>query len=341
MSTASIKKGNFLFVFSLAFSTHLLAAEVLDDDLNTFVGGEAAIAADVNHNFTVLKDAVNDNNTSLGNKQDKIFQACSTGQAIRQINEDGTVSCSSVVVSGGSGDITAVNAGTGLSGGATTGDATLSVDTTTIQKRVSGACLAGEYIRAVNEDGSVLCETSGSSAPVTSADIVDNTIVDADISDATTLTATDFNYTSPKTRYYTVNINDFVPYTDTYTYTRNDNQLNPSSTGNVFFFAPVHLPNNAIIKSIDFYTTDNSTTSYINWYFRERILATGASQTTIANVSGDSAAAPGDENLSVTGLNHTVDLSQYYYQIRIQFTDGSTQLYFHGARITYEMGSPD
>ena len=97
--------------------------------------------------------------------QDRITGTCTAGNAIRVVAADGTVTCEAV--GGGSGDITAVNAGTGLTGGGGSGDVTLSV----ANSGIGTTQLANDAVTSTQIlDGSV-----------STADIAHATILFADI----------------------------------------------------------------------------------------------------------------------------------------------------------------
>ena len=148
------------------FSFTLSAAEVTG--LNTFQAGEKALASEVNDNFTAVSDAVADNDaritanataiqtnsSAVANRMTKNIGTCDPGTAIREIKTDGAVTCEAIV---GGGDITAVTAGIGLTGGGDVGDVTLDIDTTQVQKRVTGTCSAGKAISSIDSNGSVTC----------------------------------------------------------------------------------------------------------------------------------------------------------------------------------------
>ncbi|HEV8359455.1 MAG TPA: hypothetical protein VGR28_03265 [Candidatus Thermoplasmatota archaeon] len=115
--------------------------------------GTVSIATEGITSAMIAGGAIGSDDINSAEVQRRIAGACESGQALRVISEDGSVACEVV----GSGDLTGVTAGSGLSGGGSTGEVTLSVNTDQIQSRVSGNCIEGEYLRIIAMDGSVTC----------------------------------------------------------------------------------------------------------------------------------------------------------------------------------------
>ncbi len=79
---------------------------------------------------------------------------CTGNSSIRAIAADGSFECQP----GSSGTISGVTAGTGLTGGGTSGTVTVAVDPSAVQLRITGSCTnAGEFLVGIEQDGDPIC----------------------------------------------------------------------------------------------------------------------------------------------------------------------------------------
>jgi hypothetical protein len=110
------------------------------------------------------------NAAALGGQPPTAYQArvagtCSGSNAIAHVNADGSVGCTPT----GTGTITGVTAGTGLTGGGTSGNVSLNADTALLQHRLASGCSNGQALSDIDQGGNPTCFTPTSTTQLMGA----------------------------------------------------------------------------------------------------------------------------------------------------------------------------
>ena len=118
----------------------------------------------------IVDGAIGASDIDAAQVQRRVAATCAPGSSIRSIAQDGAVTCETDDGgTGGGGTVTSVVAGSGLNGGTITTSGTLSVNTATIQSRVTGECPTGQFIRQIQQTGQVACESVTATAGTVSS----------------------------------------------------------------------------------------------------------------------------------------------------------------------------
>lgn len=88
--------------------------------------------------------------------QSRVTGSCPAGQTISSVAQNGTVACQAV----GTGTVTSVGTGLGLTGGPITGSGNIAANPAVLQQRVTGTCGGSTAIATVAQGGGVTCSAN-------------------------------------------------------------------------------------------------------------------------------------------------------------------------------------
>ncbi|WP_170113393.1 tail fiber domain-containing protein [Ahniella affigens] len=140
-----------------------------------FAGEAASVSPNAVGAVGIIDGSVGAAEINSTEVQRRVAGSCGANEAIRSVAADGSVTCS--VTSGAVSAVTAINTGSGLTGGPITSSGTISVasngitsshigdgevgvfdiNVNEVQRRVVGNCPAGSAIRSIANDGSSAC----------------------------------------------------------------------------------------------------------------------------------------------------------------------------------------
>jgi len=114
---------------------------------------------------SIVDGTIGTTDVNAAEVQRRVTGTCPSGQYVRIVAQDGSVTCGTDAT--GTGTVTSIATGAGLSGGPITTSGTLSVapggigtaqiNSAEVQRRVTGTCTGTNYVQQVNADGTVGC----------------------------------------------------------------------------------------------------------------------------------------------------------------------------------------
>lgn len=143
--------------------------------------------------------------------------------------------------------------------------------------------------------------------------------------------APSFEYPAPRTRYWSVKGSEFIPFDETFTYSKSVNMGLSGSTG--IFGAPVHLPHGATVTGMTLYAYDNSADDFNLRLDRTDLLTQTVYVMAKVSTTGASTTVTAYSTTSITAL--IINNNQYGYALFVYSMDGTLNHELSGAVISY------
>ncbi|GEM_PF-3600033 len=175
-------------------------------------------------------------------------------------------------------------------------------------------------------------------------------IVEDDLVAGGSVTAEDFSYESPQTRYFSVSGNTFTPGNNIpyEAFTSLGSGLYPdAAVSQAWYLAPINLPDGAVITELQAALFDNLNGSSVRLnVLRQSLTTTGNGASTLAVVdTAGLAASPSNRILTDTTIQAPVidnqNFSYFFFAFFINPTGNGNDVRLASARLSYTVDSPD